>query len=78
MQALLGDLFCSSGRMDQAGEKQGEKLRGEELKIGRLNDAEKKTGEEGDASSMRKVDDVWERKVWFESHQSSTSWQSLP
>ena len=23
----------------------------------------------GEASPRRKVDDVWERKVWFESHQ---------
>ena len=49
--------------------------RGEEIE--RLFDTEKKTKEdsegqaraEGEASPRRKVDDVWERKVWFESHQ---------
>ena len=58
--------------MEMAAERQS---RGEEIE--RLFDTEKKTKEdsegqaraEGEASPRRKVDDVWERKVWFESHQ---------
>ena len=60
---LLDVCFCSSGRMEVPRENQVEKGEEEELKIARFYDLEEKR--EGQASPRRRVDDVWERKVWF-------------
>ena len=61
---LLFDVcFCSSGRMEVPRENQVEKGEEEELKIARFYGLEEMS--EGQASPRRRVDDVWERKVWF-------------
>ena len=61
---LFDDCFCTfSDRMEVPRENQVEKGEEEDLKIARFNDVEEMR--EGQASPRRRVDDVWERKVWF-------------